>query len=145
MNDNPLMRYNEAATPEERRARSQAAGRKSAEVRARKKTFAEAGRLLLQGKLDAEHAAAIKQQFDLDGSPEELTHYEAIMAALTTKAEGGDRDAAAFVRDTIGESPAQLVKLGNLDDKPFETLDLAALSDEELRRIAERERPTSGN
>lgn len=134
-------KVNYSKTPEERREAAAAAGRASGEVRRRKKTWRESVEMLMQGRLDDEHAQAIIEQFHLDDkTPEDMTQQDKVLAAIADKAQRGDRDCAAFLRDTAGQAPAQMVKVGNLDG-PFETLDLASLSDEDLRKLAERERP----
>ena len=95
----------------------------------------------MAGVVTEQDAVLLKEQFGLDEPAEKLNQQDLVVAAITRKAKAGDKDCAAFLRDTAGQSPAQLVKVGNLDDKPFEMLDLSALSDDELRRLAERERP----
>lgn len=47
------------------------------------------------------------------------------LIAVTDKAKTGDVEAARYVRDTIGEKPREGLELGNLDDKPLETVDLS--------------------
>ena len=61
---------------------------------------------------------------------------DAIAMAVGVKALRGDVEAARFVRDTSGEKPVQGVEVGNLDDKPFEHIDLSTLTDDELFRMA---------
>ena len=51
-----------------------------------------------------------------------------------------DTEAAKFVRDTAGYKPTENLNLGNADDKPFASIDLSKLSNEELMAmIAKRE------
>ena len=94
----------------------------------------------MRGTLTKEDEQEIRRRFGLSDDVE-LSQQDKVVAAVSKKAQAGDKDAAQFLRDTAGQSPAQLVKLGNLDDKPFATLDLGSLSDEDLRRLAERENP----
>ena len=54
----------------------------------------------------------------------------------TLKAMSGDTKAAEFVRDTSGQKPTDSLVVGNLDDQPFELIDLGALSDAELKELA---------
>ena len=61
---------------------------------------------------------------------------DSLALSMVLKAVGGDVEAAKFARDTTGEKPTTGVEVGNLDDKPFESIDLGALSDEELQRMA---------
>ena len=95
----------------------------------------------MAGTISPTDAALLKEQFGLEEAAEDLRQQDLVVAAITRKAKAGDKDCATFLRDTAGQSPAQLVKVGNLDDKPFEMLDLSALSDDDLRRLAEREQP----
>ena len=140
-NTRRIMAYNNSLTPEERRKRAVENGKRSGEARKKRKTWRESVQMVMAGALDLEHATAIKEQLHLDAEPEELTQQDAVIAAITEKAKRGDRDCAAFLRDTAGESPQAVIKLGNLDDKTFQTLDLGGMTDEELRRVMERERP----
>ena len=51
-----------------------------------------------------------------------------------------DTEAAKYVRDTAGYKPRDGLDIGNLDDKPFASLDLSKLSNDELlAMIAKRE------
>lgn len=51
-----------------------------------------------------------------------------------------DTEAAKYVRDTAGYKPTENLNLGNADDKPFASLDLSKLSNDELlAMIAKRE------
>lgn len=50
----------------------------------------------------------------------EITVDEAIMLAMTVKAAAGDVQAAAYIRDTIGEKPKERVEVAQ--DKPFEVI-----------------------
>lgn len=52
------------------------------------------------------------------------------------KAENGDLNAMKYIRDTIGEKPRTGMDIGNLENKPFETIDLSALSDTQLKILA---------
>lgn len=53
---------------------------------------------------------------------------------------GLDTEAAKYVRDTAGYKPREGLDIGNLDDKPFTSIDLSKLSNEELlAMIAKRE------
>lgn len=62
---------------------------------------------------------------------------DALALKMVLKAiKDGDVEAAKFARDTSGEKPTTGVEVGNLDDKPFESINLSELSDEELQRMA---------
>jgi hypothetical protein len=134
--------YNHSLTQEQRIQSAKRAAAASVVARKRAKSWREAAQLVLSGELSNEEAVRARATLNL---PEdlELTQREAILAAGAERAKKGDKDWAAFLRDTAGENPQILVKVGNLDDKPFAMLELGSLSDEQLRAIAERERPDS--
>ena len=136
-----IKKYVESQTAEERKAAAKRASDASTAKRRKLKSWKESVNNLMAGVVTEQDAANLKEQFGLDEPAEKLHQQDLVVAAITRKAKAGDKDCAAFLRDTAGQSPAQLVKVGNLDDKPFEMLDLSALSDEELRRLAEREQP----
>lgn len=63
----------------------------------------------------------------------------AITLAMGNKAKEGDVSAATFLRDTAGEKPVTGVDIG-VSDEPIESLDLSAVSEQELRAmVADRE------
>lgn len=55
---------------------------------------------------------------------------------VVRQAAGGDMEAIRYIRDTIGEKPRNGFDIGNLDDKPFETIDLTSLTDSQLKALA---------
>ena len=63
--------------------------------------------------------------------------YSSVAKAVKT----GDAQILERLLRLSGQSPEIKIKLGNVDDKPFELLDLSALTDDELRRLAAREKP----
>lgn len=135
-----IEKHNQALSPEERKASAQRAAAASVASRRRNRTWRESVEMLMAGTLDEEHAAEIKRRYSLPEDVGALTHQDQVIHAMSKKAEAGDKDAAQFLRDTAGQAPAQMVKVGNLDG-PFESIDLGSLSDEDLRRLAEREKP----
>ena len=141
---NPLLEYQAKLTPEQRRESARKAGAESARVRTQKKLWRESVENLMAGKLTEDEETQIRRRFGLPDDVD-LSQQDAVVAAVSQRAKSGDKDSAQFLRDTAGQSPAQLLKVGNLDDKPFATLDLGSLSDEDLRRLAERENPDDGN
>ena len=52
-----------------------------------------------------------------------------------------DTEAAKFVRDTAGYKPTETMQVGNLDDKPFEQIDLSKLSTDQLREMIAARKP----
>lgn len=139
MNKN-LENYMNSISEEERKANARKAGEASGEARRKKKLWKESVELITSGILTEDVASQVRERFGI-GDDVELTHQDQIIAALAEKAQKGDKDSAQFLRDTVGQNPTTMVKLGNLEDKPFKTLDLSGLSDEELKRLAEREQP----
>lgn len=55
---------------------------------------------------------------------------------VVQQAAKGDIEAMKYIRDTIGEKPRNGFDIGNLADKPFETVDLSSLSDAQLKALA---------
>lgn len=54
-----------------------------------------------------------------------------------------DTEAAKYVRDTAGYKPTETMQVGNLDDKPFEQIDLSKLSTDQLREMIAARKPLS--
>ena len=118
-------------SPAEARAASARGGQKSGESRRKKKTFAEGLRAILDMPArDPETLEALKA-LGLDG-----TIRDVLNLAQIKQAEKGDADAFRLVRDTVGEKPREGLEIGNLADRPFETLDLSQMSDAQLRELA---------
>lgn len=130
--------YNETLSPEQRKAAAKRASDASAKKRREEKLWKDSVAMIVSGVITDETAEVIRKKFNLEEDVN-VTHQDAIISALTDKAKKGDKDAAQFLRDTVGQNPQTMIKLGNMDDKPFQTLDLGSLSDEELRRLALRE------
>lgn len=62
-----------------------------------------------------------------------------ILFAQLCKAKDGDTESARFLRDTSGQKPGDSLSV-SMEEKPFDTIDLTKLSDEELNAmIAARE------
>lgn len=62
----------------------------------------------------------------------------AINFAAAKQALAGSIEALRYIRDTIGEKPTDALEIGNLDDKPLETIDLTRLSDAQLMAMIAR-------
>lgn len=118
-------------TPEEHREYMRIQGAKSGSVRRRKRAMRELARDLLDAQLDKEDD--IRAELERRGI--ETTEGAAVLLAQLVRARAGDTEAARFIRDTSGQKPTENVAVGNLDDKPFETLDLTALSAEQLKNL----------
>jgi len=123
----------ERFTDEERRANSAKGGKRGAETARKKKAMRELARAILD--LDLKSSDEIAKELKERGIPQ--TEAAAVLLAQLTRARTGDTEAARFLRDTSGQKPVDNVAIGNLDDKPFETLDLTALTDDQLKEIVE--------
>ena len=140
MNEN-LTNYMNSITPEQRQENAKKAGQASAKARQAKKLWRESVELITSGVLTETAAEQVRQKFNIDPDVP-LTHQDEISAAVTEKAKRGDKEAAQFLRDTVGQNPQVMLKVGNLEDKPFQTIDLGSLTDEQLRALADKEQPT---
>ena len=112
-----------------------AAAKKSVEVRRKKKAMRELARDILDLQLADEDDV----RAELKKRGVEQTEAAALLLAQLTRARAGDTEAARFLRDTSGQKPVDNVAIGNLDDKPFATLDLSSLSEAELKSLVEEE------
>lgn len=95
---NPNSRANlKVLTSEQAREYGSRGGKKSAEVQAKARTFAEELKALLEVELT-------------DSRGDKVTTRKAISTALIKKALSGDRAAYAEIRDTVGERPVEQVE-----------------------------------
>ncbi|MBQ1313969.1 MAG: hypothetical protein IIY48_05355 [Clostridia bacterium] len=125
-----------AMTPEQRREAASRGGKTSQENMRRRKSMQMIAQQVLEMKLRDEQE--IRQALRDGGMTDKDINYAAgIIMVQTQKAMGGDTKAAEFVRDTSGQKPVDGLVVGNLDDKPFEMLDLTALTDEQLRELTQ--------
>ena len=121
-------------TPEERSA----ASKKAAETRERRKNFNLLAKYMMEAEIPDTDAA--REELEMHGFTQADYQSAVFFAQLKKAIYSADTEAAKYVRDTAGYKPTEAMKLGNLEDKPFETLDLSKLSDAELRAmIAKRE------
>lgn len=95
-NGQPLPMGREFQKGEQQREIARRAGRKSAEVRAARKTLREELLALLSGDIKDKDGKSVPAQI-------------AMSSALIAKAVGGDTKAFEVVRDTIGEKPIEKV------------------------------------
>ena len=103
-------------------------GKASGEARARKKAMREQAELLLSLPLKDKKAKATLKALGL--STGDLDNQMIIIASMWKRAANGDIDAATWLRDLIGEKPAdQLVMSGEINN-PFKDL-----TTEELREL----------
>lgn len=111
MNDENLKRF----TPSEAREQGSKGGKASAKARREKKLFRDTLSILLDYKPSDEQLEAVHNAFP---EAEKLTAREAIVMAQMIRAMGGDTQAAAWVRDTVGEKPGEKVTVDQ--EAPFE-------------------------
>lgn len=105
---NPNSRANlKVLTPKQAREYGSRGGKKSAQVQAQARTFAEVLKTLLAIELE-------------NGRGEKVTTREAISTALIKKALSGDRAAFAEIRDTVGEKPIEQVETTIKEPRRFE-------------------------
>lgn len=123
---------NSDRTPEELRALSVKGANAANAARRRRKAMREIARTMLDTELRANDEL---RGVLADRGFEDYTEAAAILLAQLNKARNGDTEAAKFIRDTSGQRPADQVAIGNIDDKPFESLDLSSLSDAALQRL----------
>ena len=112
-------------------------GIKSGEVRRRNRKMRDAAKFLLQQRmiLGDDTVYDIARKMGLD--PEDATNADALIIAAALKAMKGDVEAMKFVRDTGGEAPKNQVELSGDTDRPIATMDLRAMSEDELLRLAD--------
>lgn len=120
-------------TPAEYRANGEKAGKASGESRRRRKTFAEGLKEILAMDVDDQKTLEALKALGLAGTFQDAINLQQIRQSIK-----GDTESARFVRDTVGEKPREGLEIGNLDDKPFESLNLTELSNEQLRELAAR-------
>lgn len=107
-------------SPEKAREIQSKGGKASGEARARKKAMREQAELLLSLPLKDKKAQKVLQALGLKKS--DLDNQMIIVAAMWQRAAKGDIDAATWLRDLVGEKPAeQLVMSGELNN-PFKDL-----------------------
>ena len=129
-----LVPFDQRSEEKQREIRSMG-GKASQAKQRRRKTQAEIIRQIMELKLTPEEGADKLEALGLD--PTWATDAN---VAVMQKARKGDVESLRYLRDTIGEKPRDGLEIGNLDGQPLSTIDLSALSDEQLRAmIAARE------
>jgi hypothetical protein len=125
----------EQRTEEAQRHIRSMGGKASAEKQRRRKTQAEIIRQIMDLKLSPEEGADRLEALGLD--PTWATDAN---VAVMQKARRGDVESLRYLRDTIGEKPRDGLEIGGIEGQPVSTIDLTALTDDQLRAmIAARE------
>jgi len=107
--------------------------RKKQEKDARKRRFNELARYMMEAPIADEDE--LLEELKAHGFTQADYQSAVFWSQLKKAIYGMDTEAAKFVRDTAGFKPTDALQIGNLDDQPFETLDLSKLSNEELRSL----------
>lgn len=129
-----LIPFDQRTEEAQRQIRSMG-GKASSEKQRRRKTQAEIIRQIMELKLTPEEGADKLEALGLD--PTWATDAN---VAVMQKARKGDVESLRYLRDTIGEKPRDGLEIGNLDGQPLSTIDMSALTDDQLRSmIAARE------
>lgn len=132
MNEN-LIPFNEL-TEEEHRKIAQKGGKASVKARREKKLMKQTLETLLQMTLNGKAPAELDKIKSLDGlKGKNLTVVEAMMLVQVKHALSGDLSAAAFIRDMVGEKPAEKLTVSAQVKNPF-----SELSTDELRKIVDK-------
>lgn len=106
-------------------------GKRSAEVRRKRKSMKEQAELLLS--LPLKNQKAIKQLEELGVDTENTDNQMAMLVIQWNMALKGDLNALKFLRDMVGEKPKEQVSIdGNITSNP-----LSGLSTEELKKAIE--------
>ena len=129
-----LVPFDQRSEEKQREIRSMG-GKASQAKQKRRKTQAEIIRQIMELKLTPEEGADKLEALGLD--PTWATDAN---VAVMQKARKGDVESLRYLRDTIGEKPRDGLEIGNLDGQPLSTIDMSALTDDQLRAmIAARE------
>lgn len=116
-----IMRLNASRTPEERKEAARKAGLASAQARRDRRSLYEITHEMLQ---------------EIDGSGQ--SRGQRMMSTHLDKAIAGDINSATFVAK-VDRSLGTQLEVGNLDGRPFETINLAELTDEQLAQLLEKQ------
>ena len=126
--------YTGTLTDEQRRALCRKGGQVSAEVRRKKKLMRESIRMVLEAPVIDDAIRERLEELGLDS-----TVQDAIMLAVSGKAQRGDVEAARFLRDTVGEKPVEGLRVGVCDAEQLETMDFSRLTNAQLAALAAEE------
>ena len=111
---------------------------KARETRRKNKNYHQLARYMMEAEIpDEDEAVEELREHGFDGADYQTAVF---WGQLKKAIYGLDTEAAKYVRDTAGYKPREGLDIGNLDDKPFASIDLSKLSNEELlAMIAKRE------
>ena len=117
---------------------------KKREEREMIKNYHKLAKYMMEAEIPSEDDAAIElSEHGFKGADYQTAVF---WGQLKKAIYSSDTEAAKYVRDTAGYKPTETMQVGNLDDKPFEQIDLSKLSTEQLREMIAARRPlTSEN
>ena len=124
-----------AMDPEERVERQKQGYKKKEKQR----NFHKLAKYMMEAEIPDEDAA--REELELHGFTQGDYQSAVFWAQLKRAIYNGDTEAAKYVRDTAGYKPTDSMQIGNMDDKPFETIDLRSLSNDELRALIAKRKP----
>lgn len=123
-------------SPEEAKEARRQVSLKQEKTTQKKRAMRTLARDLLD--MDMVEGDEVREALRLRGLDEaNMTEAAAILFAQVQKARLGDTEAARFLRDTSGQKPVDNVAIGNMDDKPFASMDLSKLSADQLAELVE--------
>ena len=112
---------------------------KGKQTRERNKNFHKLARYMMEAQInDEDELIEELEAHGFEGADyQTAVFWKQLKKAINTS----DTEAAKYVRDTAGYRPTETMQVGNLDDVPFETLDLSKLSTSQLREMIAARRP----
>lgn len=134
INGQPLPEGHQWQTSEEAREAGRKGGKKSAEVRAARKTLREELLALLTQDITDKNGRQMKTQ-------------TAISASMIKQALSGSTKAYEIIRDTIGEKPIDKVVVAEVDPETIKEVERLVLGDQEdsgAETAEDHEQGTSG-
>ncbi len=127
----PQLRTFRDMDPEERRALQVKGGKATAATRHRRRMIKDLMNDVLSNGVEDKEILERLSALGYEPSNQMLVAFQTVMKAAT-----GDIEAARFVRDTIGEKPAEGVNVSITDPSKLTQYDMNRLSDEQLIALA---------
>ena len=105
-------------------------GKAAAIANRRRKNTQEIVRMILDREITEAEGAERLEALGLPTTWSTKAH-----VAVMQRAEAGDVEAMRYLRDSAGDKPRDALEVGNLDGQPLATVDLSAMTDEQLRAM----------
>ena len=112
---------------------------KARKTRERNRNFNKLARYMMEAPIYSEEE--LIEELQAHGFDDADYQTAVFWKQLKKAYEASDTEAAKFVRDTAGYKPTETMQVGNLDDKPFEQIDLSKLSNDQLREMIAARKP----